>query len=453
MIRGAQLALPKGDSIVNYSNTVLLNKWYQRYSSRSVRLAILFNIIYFIAISDITSVNIAGGNIRLAWLFMPFIALLAPKGKHYRFTAIAVFALFAIHIIASLIAGTIARGFIYSFWILFNYFFFFRTAYLITTNLGSRIWNAVLWGGRIQSVLAIIMTLTGLHERARFIYFEPSYLAIGLVPYLFTSIFWSKNRIFDFSLILFVLIFNQSANMMIAIIVAFIFWLFVSRRLWTSVCLVFLATLTGFFTYRVALNDLLNPNHALAKLVSDTEISMDLITAILSRAGNRIPRMEAALELLSGHWLQGYGPGAYIDITANRNFDRITGGLDYLDPAGLPVINVLLEAAANAGVLAAAVLVAAFVHVIRVVITRPKDVRERHLMIGAMLAYGVMLQFESSYLRAYVWLTFGVFMGCALRPRDPGATYPVKGERPGKHGLRKTVGLVAAVAGKGRRLS
>lgn len=35
---------------------------------------------------------------------------------------------------------------------------------------------------------------------------------------------------------------------------------------------------------------------------------------------------------------------------------------------------------------------------------------EKWIMLGCLAAFGLMLQFESSYLRAYVWFAIGVFV-------------------------------------------
>lgn len=390
---------------------------------QSISHGVLLNVFFLVAISDVTSVSLGGGNVRWAWAALPFLFFLLPKRRDPKGMLFLTMLLFATHVAASFMSGLVVKGLIYSSWIWVNYIFFFRVGYLLAIELQDRVWQALLWGGRIQIVLGIVLVLLGMHERARFIYFEPSYLAIGLVPYLFATLFWSRKKWLDGSFLVALIVFNQSANMMIAILVAMVFWLASNRRIWVSVSLSVLVVLAGYISYQVALGDPSNPNHGVATWVAENGISLDMITAILSRAGNRVPRFQAAMEMLPGHWLTGFGPGAYLDITANRNFDHIIDGLEYLDPAGLPVINILLEAISNAGVLAAVVLLAVFVHVMHLVITRVEDDRERRVMIGSLFAFGVMLQFESSYLRAYVWLAFGIFVARALH-RDPGPTVP-----------------------------
>jgi hypothetical protein len=351
--------------------------------------------------------------------------MLLPKRSEPKAVFFILSMLFCVHLFAASVSDSVAKGFYYSVWIPINYIFFFRSAYIITAGLKDRVWLAFLWGGRIQILTAITLVVLGVHERAQFIYFEPSYMAIGLVPYLFASLFWSSNKLLDVSLVVALIVFNQSANMMIAIIVAFIFLLLTSQRLWLSIGLVLLTILCGYVFYQIALNDVGNPNHGIAVWLNENSISLDMMTAIFARAGNRIPRMLAALEQLNGHWLMGFGPGGYVEYTANRNFDHLTEGLDYLDPSGLPVINVLLEACANAGILAAILLICIFLYVLYMALIKIRNRSERRVIVGAMFALGVMLQFESSYLRAYVWLAFGVFVARSLHQNSE-SYLPVK---------------------------
>ena len=113
-----------------------------------------------------------------------------------------------------------------------------------------------------------------------------------------------------------------------------------------------------------------------------------------------------------GNWLLGTGPGSYAELTQGRDFSAISGGVEYLDPAGLPVINVFLEAANNAGIFAALVMLFWSVYVAKTLM-HTKNAVERRLMLGASVALFLMLMFESSYLRAYVWITMGVFLARA----------------------------------------
>lgn len=377
-------------------------------STKRLRLIFLFNAIYFVAISDITSVSVGGGNIRLAWALLPFLIMWTPRQKHRLAPLAVLLAFFCVHVIAALFAGTIVRGVVYSSWIIFNYIFFFRPAYKISLELKEGIWDAFLWGGRVQIVVAVILVAIGVHERARFIYFEPSYFAMGLVPYIFCAVFRSKQRAFDAGLISLGVIFSQSANLLIALLIVGIFWLISNRKVVTTLLLLLVAAIVASVGFINALNDQSNPNHGVVAWIADNGINWDLVEVILTRSGNRIPRIQAAIEVIGSEWIFGLGPGNYSDLSEKFQFDELSGGLEYLDPTGMPVINVLLEATANAGIFAAAIILVIYLYYLRRA-WRTTAGKQRLVILGSLITYGVMLQFESSYLRAYVWMAFGVF--------------------------------------------
>jgi hypothetical protein len=382
-------------------------------SLRIILYGLLFNCFYFVAIADVTSLAVLGGNVRLAWILIPFLYCLIPKGREPKYALLATAMLFIFHMLASIMSESVVKGVIYSCWIWVNYIFF-RAAYILTHVLRGHVWSSLLWGGRVQIVFAIVMVLFGFHERAQFIYFEPSYLAIGLVPYIFVVIFWSVHKWIDAVLLIFLIVFNQSANMMLAMIVAAVYWLITNRKLWLSFVIVVFSVLLICILYQIALADPSNPNHAVVLWFHVNGLNYDFIDIILSRGGNRMPRMQAALEVLEDNWFFGFGPGSYLDISASRNFDHITNGIEYLDPAGLPVINVLIESVANAGIFAALVLVAFIIFIYKMVSSRVKDWREKRIILGALLTICVLMQFESSYLRAYLWFICGVFMARSI---------------------------------------
>jgi hypothetical protein len=380
-------------------------------------------VLYLIAASDITSVQLGGVNIRLSWIFLPVISFLVWRKEIERIPLFLCLSLFFSHALSSIVSGDITKGFAYSFWIIFNFIFFFHTGYSIALRLGDKVWNCFLIVGRLSCAFGVIFVLTGFHQRAQFIYYEPSYFAIGLVPYIFATAFWSKRIALDVFLITLTFVANQSANMLICIFVAFTFWLVAAKKLRTALLLFVAGALFAYASFRLALINQQSPNHAIAVLLSNIGQSPDIGIAILQRAGNRFPRLQAAWQLMQGQWLFGLGPGNYIDRTQSIDFQDITGGLDYLDPAGLPVINIFLESATNAGILAVITLVS-FVALTMKRLSLVSSSPQKWMMIGSCTSILLMLQIESSYLRAYVWLTIGLFFGWT-KLRSEGLTPPI----------------------------
>lgn len=369
----------------------------------------LFFIFSLISISDATSIAIGSGNIRLAWALLPFLTLLLPKSNDDIGSLAFVFIFFALHIASAVYNNSIVSGSIFSSWILVNYFFFFRSAYVITKTLGNKIWDAVLIFGRLQIITGCIFYFLGVHERTQFTYYEPSYFAIGIVPYIFCTVFWSKNKTLDLSLIALLLITSQSANMLIAVFLAAVCHLLFSRKFAIIITTATLSPIIVYTSYWIILQNPENPNYGIANWINQNGIGLDLVAEALRRAGNRVPRIEAALEVLNGNWWLGVGPGNYTGLTANMNFDHLTDGIIYYDPSGLPAINIVIESALNSGI-GGAIIILSFAAYIFHRVGTTENTNERWLMLGSLFALFLMLQIESSYLRAYVWFTLGIFI-------------------------------------------
>ena len=369
----------------------------------------LFLIFFLVSISDATSISIGSGNIRIAWIILPFLAFFLPKHKDDVGSLLFSFTLFAIHIISSAYNDILISGSIFSFWIIFNYFFFFRSGYIAAKIMGDKIWDAILILGRLQIIIGCALKFAGIHERTQFTYYEPSYLAIGITPYILCAVFWSQRKLLDYLLIAILLITSQSANLAIAISLTAVCYLIFSRKFAITAAIALLAPTLIYLSYWIILQSPENPNYGLANWINQNGIGTELIFEVLRRAGNRVPRIEAALEILNENWWLGVGPGKYIGLTSNRNFDHLTDGITYYDPSGLPAINIIIESMINSGV-AGAIIILAYSGYVFYRVQKTENGNERHLMLGSLIVLFTMLQIESSYLRAYVWLTLGVFL-------------------------------------------
>ena len=372
------------------------------------KIICLFFAFSLISIADATSSAIGSGNIRLAWALLPFLILLLPKSNDDIGSLAFVFVFFALHIISAAYNNTIISGGIFSSWILVNYFFFFRSAYIITKIIGDRIWDTLLILGRLQIIAGCILYFLGVHERTQFTYYEPSYFAIGIVPYIFCTVFWSKKKTLDLSLITLLLITSQSANMMIAVFLAAASYLLFSRKFAIIIAAAAIFPTVIYASYLTILQNPENPNYGIANWINQNGIGLDLVFEALRRAGNRVPRIEAALEVLNVNWWLVIGPGNYTGLTANMNFDHLTDGIIYYDPSGLPAINIIIESALNSGIGGAIIILSYAVYIFYRARTAD-NLNERWLMLGSLFAFFLMLQIESSYLRAYIWFALGIF--------------------------------------------
>lgn len=362
------------------------------------------------SVADVSAIEVAGVNIRLAWVLLPIAAWLIRRGPKDHFWTQLTLAMVAIHVLAGLFSAAPAKGFAYAGWFLFNFLLLFRAGVNASRVLGKDVWNVVILNGRIQIIASLLLVAIGVHDRAQFIYYEASYMAIGLIPYVFASIHLSKSRWLDFTLMALLLAGNQSANQALVLGIAIILWVFQEGLTGRTFAVLVSIPLLGWGLVLQALADPKSANYNIVKYVFDTGITFELIKVAFERGGNRVPRVEAAFEIARDFPFLGLGPGNYIDYSATRDFSHIHGGLWWLEPGGLPAVNVVVEASTNAGVIASVLLLVAF-GTLFLRALRHADDNVRGAIVGALIAIGVTLQLESNYLRAYLWIAFGIFVG------------------------------------------
>jgi hypothetical protein len=376
------------------------------------RLSRVLFLLIIIAAGDITSIDMLIGNVRLVWLFLPILVMFIPRCSLDPFALASAFSLFLIHLCAAMLSDGGIRAAVYSGWILFSYFFFYRIAWIIANINGARVWSVILSAGRLQCIVAIVLVLLGLHERAQFLYFEPSYMAIGLVPYVFSSALYSRHKLLDVIIISSCLVVSASANLALIIGIAVVFVITCELRLRTALVVVSIGVIGLVAAVNYIMNESENPNHGLVVWISENGLDPDVVTQLIGRGGNRVPRAEAAIQIAKDNWPMGVGPGLYADLTMNMNFSDIHLGLPYLDPAGLPPTNVLVEATLNAGIFASLIIIAWVIYCLIVVVQLPSS-SEKRLLLAIGFTLFLVLQVESNYLRAYVWLAAGLIMGRA----------------------------------------
>lgn len=383
------------------------------------RLELCLHLLLFAAVADTSSMDIGGINLRVAWLMLPLVAFFIPRSPHDRIWFWLMAALVSVHLVSAVVSDAPVKGITYTGWIVFSYLFFFRTGIDLARRLGQRTWSIILTNGRLQIAISVLLVGLGMQERAHFTYYEPSYMAIGLVPYVFAGLFISSRRWLDGMLLIALVIVNQSANMLLVLSVAFVAWIMVTGlRMRTVIGMLAIPTIIGLL-YVLTLYKENSANYNMAVYVRDNGMSWQLLQEASARGGNRVPRMEAAWEAARAHPLLGVGPGQYVEYTAKRDYSHITQGAWWLEPAGLPPTNVLLDATTSAGVLAAVLLVITFLVLHRVAV-RCELGAIRHAIVGGLLCFALVLQFEANYLRGYVWLAFGLYAGLAKRPTPIG---------------------------------
>lgn len=377
----------------------------------TTRATLALHLVMLASVADLSGVDVGGATVRLGWIVLPLAYLLVRRSRHDGFWFALTCLLFSSQVLAAMVSDSPLKGLVYAGWTFFTYFMFFRIGVDAARQLGHRIFPAILFNGRLQIVLALVFAAVGLQERPHFTYYEPSYMAIGLVPYIFATLFIpGRRRLLDYALLCTLLLTTFSANLVLMFIVAFVMWLVVNGPTLKTISLLVAIPLVAGLLFKAAIDDPLNANYNIATFIAKNGISLDLVTAALERGGNRTQRIEAGYDIAVANPWFGIGPGQYNSYTRDINFDYLSGGAWWLDPAGMPAINVLIEAAATTGVLSLVPLVLAAL-ALCVMVTRIPWQPARLAALGSVVAFCVALSMESNFLRAYVWLAFGLYVG------------------------------------------
>jgi hypothetical protein len=185
---------------------------------------ILFNIIIICSGYDLSAIEVNSISIRLAWIFLIFFIyhLIPTAFTIYELIFIKIFIGF--HLVSALISNSLG-GIYYSIWIFFNFIFFYKVSQSFAKlNSPLILERYILINGRLQITSSVILFLTGVQERGNFIYYEPSYMALALIPYVSVCFFSNKTIKSDFLLIFTFIVVSQSVNFII--ILAFVFFIY-----------------------------------------------------------------------------------------------------------------------------------------------------------------------------------------------------------------------------------
>lgn len=255
-----------------------------------------------------------------------------------------------------------------------------------------------------------LLVLVGLQERGHFLFYEPSYYAISLIPYfclVFYRFFNATNKSYiDFIIILLAIILSTSVSMVIWLLMAFfvMYTLSGKARIYHFV---------AAFLFLVMLMILAYIYHAKTHLIFDkiftltSEISSiwDLTIFVV---GNRLQRVMVAYQVFMEHPLFGVGLGA-LKSYSSRYLNGSDFELDGKSAADFDVdmnaTNVFLEIGAEAGVFG----LVGFLLLLRYVLHSAGKLSFPYRV--AVILTMVALLIESSYLRPYVWALYGLAIG------------------------------------------
>lgn len=327
----------------------------------------------------------------------------------------------------------------YTIWVFFDFFVIITLTYnfaaLYSPALTLKLWFLIY---RIHAVLLLaeLMRIVFLQHsvvRPHLWFYETSFLAIFMTGYFGAALFMllrsGKSYLWDFLLSLVAMIALSSATGFFAMLLAVALNFIVARQRVRLVLVtlllfaVFFGTLFLFFR---------NSNYF--KSVGGFLLNGDSLTSmfnlVLGRSGNRWIRAAVGWDAFLRHPWLGVGIGGDTAYMGASPFPESVAG--YLRPwmdldQGQPFNNILIEVAGTMGL---AGLVPVFGILVYAVISFTKVVRGRQTEAAAyfmsFFAIFLALQFESTFLRYYLWTPLGLGLGVLAQTKKPPMTKPTQ---------------------------
>lgn len=304
----------------------------------------------------------------------------------------------------------------YLLWIFFNYISLSIVyKYLITKSLDKTL-SGVRDAYRLQILLGCALYFTGIQPRASVLYYEPSYFALSLTPYVVmiaSSYIKSKGYIgevikrtslIDVFLLMAAIYTTKSANLILVCGLSVMVIAFLGKG---KIKKIFITAALGAIAIGGLYYYSLNSSDLIAVTIYKLFNSPDPIEALLDRTGNRWPRFNLAYDTAMTH-LWGVGIGAFEQYTLTHTLLDYMGLPFYLSPIGYPPINIYLEIAATCGWPALAVWLVWHFKMIKQ--ANYKTVGGPVIVCSLIVAM-LALFIESSFMRPYYWMLIGMVMG------------------------------------------
>ncbi|MFW3616926.1 O-antigen ligase family protein [Billgrantia antri] len=374
---------------------------------------------------DVVNVSYIGYHFKLSILLFFLLGMLVLL-KNFVIKLPRYFFLVAVFLVLSLTSSILAkellRGTLYVVYTFIVLYLSVVVVYTLSKENPKKFFQGYIYSLVAQIFIAVLLVLLGIHDRAQFLYYEPSYFALALTP-LFA--FLSLNAIdvkmlkpstFVYLLSVFLFFFfSKSANGLLILFLSFFVVSFLTffssglkrkRNVFLSITAM---TFLAFFIAAPALvylrgyggDDLLLSS--LQKLI----FSSDKLGFLVERAGNRLNRILLAMDVFKDNAFVGVGPGNYINYI--KNIDHNLYGVPaWLNPYGLPAINMYIEVAAATGVFGLFAFLLILVSVIFGSVSGLRFSAQYLVLFASIVVFLVAINFESSYLRLYFWAWVGM---------------------------------------------
>lgn len=379
-------------------------------------ISIFFSSMLIFSGFDKLSIDIGVGTLRLFFVIsiLTFTFVIVKYKFKIHIPSLSLFLLFAALSIPSIIFATNTLRSIsyilYWFTVFFSIFFLFLN---LSSNSRVDIRSIILNAYRVQIIIAVLLYVSGLQERADLLYYEPSYFAISCLMYVaivfFNVIRGRENYYIDLLLIVLLVYVTKSAALILGLTMIGLGTFFLNIKKRKTYILLFPASIVATIVF-MSFYFFVSSDDLILSSIKDILISEDLLQATLDRAQNRVPRVGLAYEVAKNNLL-GVGPGNYISFIDNYDAENYYyEDIWYLSPQGLPAINIYLEMSAENGILATLV----FLVGITCILYSLFKSRNYDYFLGFFVTL-LILNIESSYMRVYFWVMLGLVFGEYMR--------------------------------------
>lgn len=381
-------------------------------------------ILFFLLLStgfDILALPTPVGAVRFSFFLFLFAFFLMYFFKGIKISKIEMFSLLflVISMCYSLYSSSSEiRSLSYIIWFIACYFLYFNVIKNLVVDLDSNVVLRVFRDlGRFQIFCCVLLKIIGV-DRPALLYYEPSYMILALLPYIYFSLmqFQFGSKLFkkiDFLLIFVLVMITMSANLLLAII--FVVIIGYVRLTFKSLLYISLIVVSAYYFSQWYYQ---NNSDLLAFTFKNLHESPNFINTVLERTGNRWPRMMIGIDVVKEYFPNGIGLGTFSDFSVNYNIIKdYSSGLPWNEPRGFPASNVFVELLAEGGFLVTLL----FAFFISILMFMPKKDSADPLVVShwrkMMFIFLLLLLFESSLLRPYFWAYLGVLSSFLCIPR------------------------------------
>lgn len=376
-----------------------------------------FRLISFIATSFISIDIIQFFSVRVSLIPLFFYGIfILYKNRKIDVWFVYVF-LFAITCIPSVIFSYNPEKSIgYIFWIVFNYIAICSVyKHLIIGNSRKTILG-LRDSYRFQIIIGGVLYFSGLQFRAQVLYYEPSYFALSLIPYVVLvfcgllrngmqkDVEWNDIRFLDVMLLFVALYTTKSANMvLVSMLAAVVVSLYGDGKIkkLNIMGISFMIAWAFLTWYSSNYNDLISTTF---QKIANADSFYD---AILERTGNRWPRAQLTFDTaMNTFW--GVGIGSFKEYTSANYFPKFSEIPAYYSPLSNEAVNIYFEIAATCGW--GALVVWLSLH-FKLICGVNKYKNNTPIIVCSLVVAMFALVIESNFLRPYYWMLIGMIMG------------------------------------------